>query len=43
MTLEEVVTGFASVADRICAADDLDAVEWRSVLGRSPARLPVLL
>lgn len=43
MTLEEVVSGFAAVGDRVRPAVGLDDLEWRYVLGRSPARLPVLL
>ena len=39
MTLEETVAGFATRDVR--PAGDLDAVEWRLVLGRSPASLPV--
>lgn len=41
MTLEEVSTGFAAAAPGVRPAFDLDDVEWRSVLGRSPASLPV--
>jgi cytochrome P450 len=43
MTLEEVVKGVADVGERISPAEDMDDLEWRYVLGRSPARLPVLL
>ena len=43
MTLEEVVSGFAAVGDRVRPAEELDDLEWRYVLGRSPARLLVLL
>jgi cytochrome P450 len=41
MTLHEVATGFADVSERLAPADDLDAVEWRRVLGRSPSALHV--
>jgi cytochrome P450 len=46
MTLEEVVRGAADagLGDTIVPSDpSLDAVEWRSVLGRSPASLPVVV
>ena len=43
MTLEEVVKGVAVVSDEMTPAADLDALEWRWVLGRSPATLPVKL
>jgi cytochrome P450 len=39
MTLEETVKGF--VRRDITPAEDLDAVQWRLVLGRSPATLRV--
>ena len=39
MTLEETVRGF--VARDVASVGDLDDVEWRLVLGRSPATLPV--
>jgi hypothetical protein len=39
MTLEETVAGF--VTRDITPADDLQAVQWRRVLGRSPASLRV--
>jgi cytochrome P450 len=41
MTLEEVVSGYAEVRDQLEPTFDLDAVEWRQVLGRSPAALPM--
>jgi hypothetical protein len=44
MTLEEVVLGAAAagLGDTIVSSSSsLDVVEWRSVLGRSPASLPV--
>jgi hypothetical protein len=43
MTLEEVVLGaaVAGLGDTIVPTTSLDDVEWRSVLGRSPASLPV--
>jgi hypothetical protein len=41
MTIEEVVTGYAAVADRLRPAFQVDDVEWRQVLGRSPAALPM--
>jgi cytochrome P450 len=46
MTLEEVVRGsaLAGLGDTILPVGDVeraDAVEWRQVLGRSPAALPV--
>jgi len=40
MTLEEVVIAFAA-CDGITPVGDLDEVEWRQVLGRSPSRLDV--
>ena len=43
MTLEEVVSGFAAVGEHVRPAEELDDLEWRYVLGRSPARLPVVL
>ena len=46
MTLEEVVRGVAvaGLGDTIVpSGPSLDAVEWRSVLGRSPASLPVVV
>jgi cytochrome P450 len=39
MTLEETVAGF--VTRDITPAEDLQAVQWRRVLGRSPASLRV--
>jgi hypothetical protein len=39
MTLEETVTGF--VARDVRPVGDVDDVEWRLVLGRSPTSLPV--
>ena len=39
MTLEETVTGFA--ARDVRPLGDVESVEWRLVLGRSPASLPV--
>jgi cytochrome P450 len=41
MTLEEVVKGYAAVADRFAPAFAPDEVEWRQVLGRSPVSLAV--
>ena len=41
MTLEEVVIGFAACADHLHSDVDLDTVDWRQVLGRSPASLNV--
>ncbi len=43
MTLEEVVLAAtaAGLGDTIQPSTSLDVVEWRSVLGRSPASLPV--
>ena len=41
MTLEEVVIGFAACADHLHSDVDLDAVDWREVLERSPASLNV--
>jgi cytochrome P450 len=41
MTLEEVVEGWSAAGDHLSPAVDLDRVEWRSVLGRSPASLCV--
>jgi cytochrome P450 len=41
MTLEEMVNGLAS--REVSPAGDLDRVEWRLVLGRSPAALPVVM
>jgi len=41
MTLEEVVGGWAATSDRLRPAVDLEQVEWRNVLGRSPASLCV--
>ena len=39
MTLEETVAGF--VGRDLTAAEDLDHVDWRQVLGRSPSTLSV--
>jgi cytochrome P450 len=39
MTLEEVVSGYAAVSDRLEPTFDLEDVAWRQVLGRSPATL----
>jgi cytochrome P450 len=41
MTLEEVITGYARVASDLTPTAELDTVEWRVVLGRSPAALPM--
>jgi cytochrome P450 len=41
MTLEEVVSGYVAQSDRLAPRLDLHHVEWRQVLGRSPASLPV--
>lgn len=38
MTLEETVT---ELARDVRPVDDVENVEWRLVLGRSPASLPV--
>jgi len=42
MTLEEAVRAVFVETPQPRAAFDLDAVEWRQVLGRSPASLPVV-
>ena len=42
MTLEEVVSGYAEVHELLTPTFDPSKVEWRSVLGRSPATLPVM-
>ena len=41
MTLEESVRGVAALAPKLSA--DPDAIEWVQGLGRSPARLPVVV
>ena len=41
MTLEEAVREVFATASQPRAAGDLAGVEWRQVLGRSPAALPV--
>jgi cytochrome P450 len=41
MTLEEAVREVFAAGSQPRAAIDLADVEWRQVLGRSPARLPV--
>jgi cytochrome P450 len=41
MTLEEVVSGYAAVAEQLAPSFDVNDVEWRQVLGRSPANLAV--
>jgi hypothetical protein len=45
MTMEEVLLAAAraGLGDTIVAAAPIDAddIEWRQILGRSPARLPV--
>jgi cytochrome P450 len=42
MTLEEAVRAVFAETPQPRAAFDLDAVEWRQVLGRSPVALPVV-
>ncbi|MEY2424352.1 MAG: hypothetical protein QOI95_4419 [Acidimicrobiaceae bacterium] len=41
MTLEEVVATFAEPSRELAPLFDLDGADWREVLGRSPAALPV--
>lgn len=41
MTLEEVVRGVTEWAPAL--STDPDALEWVQLLGRSPARLPVVV
>lgn len=43
LTVEEVVRAFVAVEPGLELAVRSDEVEWRSILGRSPARLPVLV
>jgi cytochrome P450 len=43
LTLEEVVGAVLDASAAIGPSDDLAAVPWRFVLGRSPACLPVRL
>ena len=42
MTLQESVRAFVSTGEVLSLACDPDEVAWRSVLGRSPAALPVV-
>jgi cytochrome P450 len=43
LTVEEVVRGVAALGEGLTPAKDLTNVDWRMVLGRSPATLPVTL
>lgn len=43
LTVEEVVRAFVAVEPGLELAVRSDEVEWRSILGRSPACLPVLV
>lgn len=41
LTLEEAVAAYVGAGQGVVPAEDPWTLEWRSVLGRSPARLPV--